>query len=198
MSSAENRATSQRSEGIYHQFLLAVFEPVLRFSAGERFFPMDVHDFIANCRLKKVIRYRSDQDYTDQWHDKAREREGIKQDKQPSPKALAQALGDFDGQHYLHFVYERGPEYLRIILMLMMGILVILPAYGLLSERIWAVQFSGWGTGETLKALLVIFVMVIWPLVQTDRKAYLAFVLLIVSSQFWGRSSAMQSVYLVG
>ena len=130
--------------------LLRGFEPVLRFSAGERFFPMDVHDFIANCRLKKSRRLWKDQDCTEDWYSEARQLDGTARGDKPSPEALAKALAGFDNQHYLHFVHGKDEgrsggrqglssiyiRYPRFILLLSILALIVLPAYGLFSERV--------------------------------------------------------------
>jgi len=135
---------AEACEVAYQKLLLETFEPVLRFSAGERFFPMDVGDFMARCRLKKARRFWRDLDCTQDWHAEAKKIGGTARGNQPKPEALARALGEFNNEHYLHFVHGkeagqtgRNPivsfidaKYPVIILLLSMIILIVLPAYG--------------------------------------------------------------------
>jgi hypothetical protein len=56
MSDEENRDNNLRKKEQRDKALLAKYEPVLYFSPGERFFPMDAEDFICDSELRKVYK----------------------------------------------------------------------------------------------------------------------------------------------
>jgi hypothetical protein len=187
--------------------LLEAYAPVLRFSAGERFFPMDVHDYIDHSRLKRRRSlFCPDADVTTEWQDLAA---GTRPDQgwrkffrrtrpKPNAAALAKTLVAFNRTHYLSFRYDKKGEAgvpslsqtrtPRAFLVVLMFLLVLLPGVGWFSRELRPLWLPLWNYSDLLKAALMVVMVVFWPRIQIDRKAYFAMSLLVVSCLSFGTS----------
>jgi hypothetical protein len=93
------------------ELTLRLFEPVLRFSQGERFFPMNVLDYIANSQLKKHIPYRKDEDLTTPWYRAARDLEQGEPLKRPGSAFMQgmEVVSDFIIQSFSSRLKQQSP-----------------------------------------------------------------------------------------
>ncbi|MBN1146742.1 MAG: hypothetical protein JXA78_05765 [Anaerolineales bacterium] len=166
--------------------LLEIFEPVLRFSAGERFFPMNVQDYLVECLLVEASPLTWGRNLTEKWRQQGGD--------------LATALGTIyqSSKYYLQFIFDeksREPNDERLIsqeewrmapfvLGATLLLLVVVPLYGL--QNIQFKYFPVVSAGDTIKMICVGLFMALWPAVRTNRKAHLAFAINIFGSQFFG------------
>ncbi|MCB9433671.1 MAG: hypothetical protein H6668_16995 [Ardenticatenaceae bacterium] len=127
--------------------LLQTFEPVLRFSHGERFFPMRVEDYVANCKLKQHRDYCPEQDQTDQWITEARplapclnkqcQTNDTNSWCDDCKKALANALGNTALQEKNYLLFLNQNEHRGSLTLIFLSLLIIFAAPVVLFNLGW-------------------------------------------------------------
>ncbi len=157
--------------------LLKRYAPVLRFSAGENFFPMDVREFIAACpRLKMGKRPMKE------WS----------QLKGADERIAFMVKQEQQQDLHLQFLIKDFPDYFqKAVLTLAVSILVFFIVWGVseLADLLPGAALDGWAF---LKIGLLAFGIILYPLINADSKVYLAILVNLFGLFFFG------TLYAVG
>lgn len=174
--------------------LLKKYEPILRFSEGERFFPMRVEDYLKDCvfvtdtKERKNIRIEE----PDEKEASNPEQKGTKiggLGKTERKEVFAErVVGSRDHKYYLQYVYnidgdlrEVLSRYWQFIWFVISIIVFAIIEYILLPLDIHTTIASG----------IIIFLLLLWPYRQVNRRAYLVFLLNVGGVLFFGTDMAI-------
>jgi hypothetical protein len=167
--------TEQQEQSAAHKELLRRYEPVLRFSSGENFFPTRVDSFIKRSRL-----LRTRKNWTDQTVWKFEDNLSEEQVRERLEK-----IGDFGPDHYLQFVpFRSWPAITSLVLLLLFHVAVIGIAMQPENFGNFGPQVSGFS--NSLKVWVLGALIVLWPLFQANRKVHFAILLNLFGITFFG------------
>lgn len=187
---------------------LEKYRPVLNFSIGENFFPMDVTKFIDNSKLiemgdrkKTDLWMKNAEDYfklsPDEYRKMEKDKVDAKQGNDPEvTKEKCDRLGEFtSGKHYLQYVEQ--PWYLRVswlhlfVLVFSFGSIV----YGLQTNQVplLGTLLSVW---QALALLLIITPLGIWCLIGGKKEIYLAMSIILFSALFYSDKIGIGAGYV--
>lgn len=159
------------------QHLLKTYEPTLWFTKEERFFPMDVDDYVGECVLR----------------DKNRN-----QFKGGEPKLTVTDLKNLPNEYYLHYIHDISRVNIAFITVsiLLIGILfgamwysghpsqINLQALG--DERSWP-QLWQTPLDDIKMGFLLILLAIFWPLFQGNRRVHFMLFLAFMFFLFLGK-----------
>jgi hypothetical protein len=155
--------------------LLEMYAPVLRFSGGEKFFPMNVEDYMAgNTRLIQV--------------DKKGRREISKEwENEPDVSWRLKKLGRAKGNAHLRFLARdfRLDTMPRIFLTAIVTLLVVIIIWGIVQIGT-DYAFMRSNVADIIKMSLLGILIVIWPFIDADGKAHFGLVLNLFGIFFFG------------
>lgn len=161
-------------ENITDRELLATYAPVLRFSGGENFFPMNVEDFVGgDTRLYR--RVKGKKKAVPEWDSTSDIRERLKM------------LGKInDEDTYLQYLMREPSSWItRGILILEILILVAAAIYSIFGlSSIY--PFVNFDYADIVKLAVLGLLVVIWPLIDADGKAHLGLILILFGIFFFG------------
>ncbi len=150
--------------------LLKAFEPVLRFVAGEQFYPVRVEDFIeANTRLFRHSGLRKHDDLTGQWQQHA----------QQAGTSLADALGHPDFRDYRHYLQYVQPD--TLIRRLKENALWLAILIG---ASLFFIFVLGWSWAKVTATALILLPIL---LLSSNKRVFLGGFLIVMSivTSFW-------------
>jgi len=179
-----NDNTSSEEKEAKHKKWLETYEPVLRFSAGENYFPMDVERYIENCRvmvhvkdtnllekIKRLFKY----DF-----------KKVDNNTNLSPSEKIEQLPDYGSNAYLQFVPRRPVIIQNLVLFVFMLIHVVVIGWGMHPNNFAAIGPALFTPGDYIKVVILGVLLVLWPFLQWNRKMSFAIVLNLFAAFFFG------------
>lgn len=159
--------------------LLAEYAPVLRFSGGENFHPMNVEDFVAgDTRLYRKVDGKGKPQRVRDW------------DAEPDPRKRLEMLGSIhEKDAYLRYLNpEPGTFAIRVYLTVEIALLLavaIFSVFGLASiyPEIVRIDYA-----DAVKMAVLGLLLVVWPFLDADGKSHLGLLLCLFAIFFFGTS----------
>lgn len=161
--------------------LLAEYAPVVRFSGGEYFHPMNVEDFVAgDTRLYRKIEGKKRPERVREW------------DAEPDPlKRLAMLAGIDEHATYLRYLSpDPYTVFIRIILTLEIGLLLAAAIYSVFGlSSIY--PFVSIDYADVIKMAVLGLLVMAWPSLDADGKSHLGLILCLFGIFFFGTAFTM-------
>ena len=151
--------------------LLRKYEPVLRFTRGEKFLPFSAADYISACKIKTPDPRR------------------FHRSKHAAFDPERIDLSRSSPEDYLHFVHEEGwSKAMQVAVFVLLTGLFFIIWYGLSQaqqlEKLFGMPI--WANGDHWRMVPVVSVALLWPVFRGDKRVHLAFVLAMVTIAFFG------------
>jgi hypothetical protein len=154
--------------------LLELYAPVLRFSGGENFLPMNVEDYVAGeTHLVRTVKGKKK--FDEAW-------------ESANPKERLKIMGGItEGDAYLQYITRsfRFDHLPRIILTVEVVALVLALIFGMVGlSKIY--PSMGLDYADVAKMLILGFFIAVWPFIDADGKVHLALMLNLFGIFFFG------------